>query len=131
MESKNDQSDQHKSLTPKRANACDVLQIVLGTKKHVKVEGDSMNPIIYHGDIVIYKPISNRGFNFQQGDIVIAKLHETFRSILIINRIKEITPNGFDLRGENEDNSIDSRHHGLIPHNDIIGIVEKIISTDK
>lgn len=83
-----------------------------------RVEGDSMLPELKNGDIVLVKKIEN----LQVGDIVVA--NHPFRKTFIIKRITEISTGGkLFLKGDNPQESTDSRTFGEIDKKDILGKV--------
>jgi signal peptidase I len=53
------------------------------------------------------------------GDIVIAK----HKSLLIIKRVASVKNGRYFLLGDNPRQSLDSRHFGAIPKEDIVGLV--------
>ena len=88
-----------------------------------------MSPSINDGDIVIYKPLDNnliKVTSFPIGSIVVA-ISPLKERVLIIKRVHKISHSGLDLRGDNLESSIDSRHFGFINIEDLYGSVEKII----
>ncbi|WP_320667134.1 nickel-type superoxide dismutase maturation protease [Prochlorococcus sp. MIT 1307] len=93
---------------------------------HCHVVGDSMLPTLQEGDIVIYRPINSLDASLKEGCIVITQDPLDLESI-IIKRVHKKTSLGLELRGDNENNSIDSRKFGLVNYNFLCGIVEQII----
>ena len=88
-----------------------------------------MQPSIFEGDIVIYKPIDLKTLLLKPGTIVVVK-HPEHRNKLILKRIHEIKSRGIDVRGDNNFFSEDSRQFGLISRDLIIGVVENVIRND-
>ncbi len=85
-----------------------------------------MEPTLYEGDVVIYRPINYCESTPKEGSIVVAD-HPLDPQTLIIKRLHQKNALGLELRGDNEKSSIDSRQFGLVSHSQIRGIVEKII----
>ncbi len=85
-----------------------------------------MWPTLKEGDIVIYRQLSNFKSLTKSGDIVV--LNDPLEpNSLIVKRIYKETKLGLELRGDNEQNSIDSRSFGLVNYSQLIGIVEEVI----
>ena len=101
--------------------------LLVGKRKYCKVIGDSMLPLIKSGDFVIYKPIKGKYSAISIGDILVA-LSPINSNTLIIKRVSSISEEGFEVRGDNKKDSIDSRQFGIIQKSDIIGIVERMIT---
>jgi nickel-type superoxide dismutase maturation protease len=75
-----------------------------------RVEGDSMMPLLKHGDQVTV----DESAELDAGDIVIAR-HPFIKGVEMVKRIKEIDENGkYFLVGDNPDESTDSRTFGAI-----------------
>ena len=85
-----------------------------------------MIPTLHQGDIVIYRPINSHFFSPKKGCIVVVEDPQQPKS-LIIKRVHKENSLGLELRGDNQENSIDSRQFGLVNHNYLRGIVEHII----
>ena|SRR5215213_6727939 len=93
------------------------LAHLCGFREIFLVQGDSMLPILKDGDVVLVNPYAAP----QTGDIVLAR-HPFKKSVRIIKRIKEISPEGrYFLVGDNAEESTDSRSFGTIPAKDILG----------
>jgi nickel-type superoxide dismutase maturation protease len=76
-----------------------------------------MLPGLKDGDVVLVDPYAA----LQIGDVVLAR-HPFKKSVQIIKRIKEISPEGgYFLVGDNQAESTDSRSFGAIPAKDILG----------
>ncbi len=100
--------------------------IIFGLRRLCQVDGDSMLPTLRQGDIVLYRPVDPENFVARQGSIVVVQNPQDSKG-LIIKRIHKENTLGLDLRGDNEENSIDSRQFGLVNYNCLRGIVEHII----
>ncbi len=87
-----------------------------------------MQPCLYPGDLIIYRPIKKNHFLLKKGSIVIIR-HPLKTKTILIKRVHQITANGVEVRGDNERDSTDSRQFGLINFNQLQGIVEHIIPT--
>lgn len=88
-----------------------------------RVVGDSMQPTLAHGDIVIAvrkKP--------KIGNIVIARNEGRE----VIKRVKRITsPTLVYLLGDNAEKSTDSRHYGNVDATSLLGVVIKTYKSKK
>ncbi len=90
-----------------------------------------MEPSLKEGDLIIYIPLNKRKLKeIKPGDIVISN-HPLEKTKRIIKRIFKENINGVDIRGDNESNSIDSRHFGLIDKQSIVGILDFILHTSE
>ncbi len=87
-----------------------------------------MQPTINQGDLVIYRPFKSTQKVLKERSIILVR-HPLDAKTIIIKRIHRNTPFGIELKGDNEMESIDSRQFGLINYDQVLGIVEKIIST--
>ena len=94
----------------RKANFIDVALTLFDYRKRYRVEGDSMLPLLKHGDEVLV----NEGVEVGIGDIVVAK-HPYRTGIEMVKRIKEIDENGrYFLIGDNSEESTDSRSFGSV-----------------
>ena len=103
------------------------LLILLRILNHRKIVGESMSPLLSHGDLLIYRSIN---LKLKEGQIVVFN-HPNEKNRLIVKRIHNIKNTGVDVRGDNQSASIDSRQFGLIGKSSILGIVEKVIKHNK
>jgi nickel-type superoxide dismutase maturation protease len=95
----------------------DRLLVVLGSGWAVRVSGDSMRPELEHDDILLVQ----RPSKLAVGDVVIAA-HPFKESITVLKRIVGIEEDGrVELRGDDPDESSDSRSFGIIPRDHIRG----------
>jgi nickel-type superoxide dismutase maturation protease len=93
------------------------LLVLLGRRRIILVDGESMFPILTSGDKVIVAPASI----VRIGDIVLAE-HPIKGSVRIIKRVSEITPEGrYFLVGDSPLESSDSRSFGAVSANLILG----------
>lgn len=104
------------------------LAYVCGFREIFLVRGDSMLPGLKDGDVVLVDPYATP----EIGDVVLAR-HPFKKSVQIIKRIKEISPEGrYFLVGDNPAESTDSRTFGAIPAKDILGkAVSRLISDEQ
>ena len=109
-----------------RASLRSLFLVIIGLRRHCHVVGNSMIPTLHQGDIVIYRPINSHIFLPKEGCIVVVEDPQQPKS-LIIKRVHKENSLGLELRGDNQENSIDSRQFGLVNHNYLRGIVEHII----
>ncbi len=101
----------------------------MGFRRHCRVEGNSMEPTILSGDLVIYRPINSTKNLLKEGSIVVL-MHPLKNKTLIVKRIDLIEKDAIMLLGDNQSRSIDSRQFGLIQKEAIKGIVESIVRTN-
>ena len=110
-------------------NLKSLLLLILGRRKRCRVVGDSMLPTLCPGDTVFYRPTKNPSSIPLEGLIIVAK--DPIRpKNLIIKRVHRSSHLGLEVRGDNELNSTDSRHFGVINYSHIIGLVDTIIRKD-
>lgn len=88
-----------------------LLQVLFGV---TVVEGDSMQPTISEGSIVIFERWKQER---KEGDIVIVKMNEG----QIIKRIDKIEEEQVYLLGDNLEKSVDSRVFGSVDQSRIVG----------
>ena len=78
-----------------------------------------MAPALNDGDVVLVKPTRR----VKTGDVVLAR-HPFKQSVKLLKRISEINEHGrFVLKGDNPEESTDSRSFGSIEPSDIIAKV--------
>ena len=95
------------------------LMLLLGRRRSIKVDGDSMLPTLRSGDVVLVDPDANACV----GDIVVVD-HPYKQSVKLIKRVGSIDANGrYFLIGDDPDSSTDSRILGSIARSDVIGKV--------
>lgn len=88
-----------------------------GFREIFLVQGDSMLPGLKDGDVVLVDPYAAP----EIGDVVLAR-HPFKKSVRIIKRIREISPDGkYFLVGDNLPESTDSRTFGAVPLKCLIG----------
>ena len=80
-----------------------------------RIVGDSMEPALSHGQLVIGRPTRN----FALGDVVIVR-HDNLEKI---KRIGQFTDGTVYVLGDNVPGSTDSRHFGWLPASTVIAKV--------
>ena len=101
------------------------MLLALGRRRHCRIDGKSMMPTLYTGDIVIFRPLTSRDEPLHNGCIVVLD-HPLKERTLIVKRIHKVLSKGIELRGDNEQASTDSRQFGLVRNAQIKGIVEYV-----
>ena len=97
----------------------DRIMFFLGRRTAFRVEGNSMNPTLSNGDVVLIES----GVPVIPGDIVLAN-HPYKQSVKMLKRIEAIDGNErYTLIGDSPDESTDSRTFGTIAGKEIIGKV--------
>ena len=95
------------------------ILFLLGRRQAFRVEGDSMLPILKSGDTVLVNPRAK----IKPGDIVAAN-HPYIAKMKLIKRVESIDAQGrFVLRGDNPQESTDSRSFGSLAKNELVGKV--------
>lgn len=109
-------------------------------EKHVvaisNADGVSMEPTIHSGDIVVIDRLWFRYFSPLQKDDIIVATQPVNPEVSICKRIVQVgggtvpygpglqvPPNHYWLEGDNKNKSYDSRHHGCLSDNLILGKV--------
>lgn len=87
----------------------------------VIVRGNSMNPTFKEGERLFASRLFFRFFAPKEGDIIV--LEHPFWHILIVKRVKKITPGGVVVAGDNRQESEDSGAFGPISQKKIIAKV--------
>lgn len=89
----------------------------------MRVTGESMQPILMPGDLVL---VDRRAYTAdlpKPGDVVVAR-HPHQKNLTIIKRVVAVSEDErLDLRSENSGAGSDSRQFGLIPRRLLIGRV--------
>lgn len=94
----------------REARLFDRILLLIRLRKAVRVSGDSMTPTLNDGDVVLI--VTKSGANI--GDVVLAQ-HPYRQSVTMLKRVATIDKNGrFELRGDNPDDSTDSRTFGSV-----------------
>lgn len=83
----------------------------------VRVAGNSMSPAYWPGDLLAVRPL--RAGEPSPGQVVVARRD----GIEVVKRVHATMPDGVDLRGDDPSASTDSRAWGLVPRDDIAGVV--------
>ena len=97
----------------------DWINLIFRRSHGVRVEGDSMIPSLRSGDRVLIDPTAS----VKPGDIVLAR-HPYKTSVRILKRLSFIESDGrIFLKGDNPDDSTDSRTFGSIANSDVLGKV--------
>ena len=114
-----------KSVLP-RANFRSLILVLLGRLRHCRVEGESMVPELFSGDVVLYRPLNSNLSALRKGSIVVAS-HPKKSKIFLIKRVNNVYTFGIELLGDNQERSTDSRQFGLFDPQLIRGTVEFLI----
>lgn len=97
----------------------DHILLKLGRLTAVRVSGDSMRPTLADGNTVLVEETQE----IAVGDIVLAD-HPFKASVTLLKRVASIDGDGrFELRGDDPDESSDSRSFGTLPLRAIRGKV--------
>ena len=110
----------------KGVNLNSLLLLLTFQRSCCRVVGDSMVPTLSSGDLIIYRRINPQTYLPIKGSIVVLKNPLDPKS-LIIKRIYDYNSNSIEIRGDNEEKSIDSRQYGSVQCKSIFGVVERII----
>jgi nickel-type superoxide dismutase maturation protease len=96
----------------------------------VSVSGQSMAPTYNDGDWLLVRYVKGKNGKgkspYKPGDVVVVyrKINESAAApSYLVKRIKEISPDGIFLLGDNQAASTDSRLWGAVAHQEVIGKV--------
>ena len=96
---------------------------LLRKRRRFRVTGNSMLPLLKPKEEVLIEPKINQTRPLQVGDIVVA-YHPTEKNLQLIKRVTSISEDGYYfLRGDNSQESTDSRSFGSVRLEHIIGRV--------
>jgi nickel-type superoxide dismutase maturation protease len=99
----------HRELN--NVSLAELLAWICRRRIRVRVCGDSMSPTLREGEVVLMDPHTPP----KVGDVVVCR-HPFQPSLVVIKRITELqSDGGMFLRGDNPDESTDSRSYGLVP----------------
>ena len=99
-----------------------LLQWLLGRLRRCRIEGDSMIPTLKSGDEVLVKP-HRYVHTYKQGDCVCFYRPDQ-PELICVKRIQQVFgQSSFEVIGDNQACSTDSRHFGRLPVNCLIGQV--------
>lgn len=104
-----------------KASGKQIFNWLLGRLKRFRVAGLSMEPALLAGQTVLVDFSAYAKTGPEVGQIVLVRLPSTPDPC--IKRVAATTPDGLDLRGDNAENSTDSRQLGLICAEAILGQV--------
>ena len=100
------------------ADAVEKQAYLQGFRKIFVIKGNSMFPALKSGDGVIFNP----ELEPETGDIILFH-HPFIQNLKVVKRIAEITSEGnFIVRGDNPQESTDSRSYGAILAKDVLGV---------
>ena len=101
------------------AGVRDRIRLALRRVFGIRVEGDSMSPLLNSGDLVLVDPRAP----IKPGDIVLAR-HPFRSSVRILKRLISVEADGrLYLTGDNPNESSDSRSFGTVSSADLLGKV--------
>ncbi|CAN5834910.1 nickel-type superoxide dismutase maturation protease [soil metagenome] len=100
------------------ADAVEKQAYLQGFRKIFVIKGNSMLPNLKSGDCVIFNP----ELNPEIGDIILFH-HPFIQNLKVVKRVSEITLEGnYIVRGDNSQESTDSRSYGAILAKDVLGV---------
>lgn len=100
------------------ADAVEKQAYLQGFRQIFVIKGNSMLPVLKNGDGIIVNP----DLKPETGDIILFN-HPFIQNLKVVKRILEITSEGnFIVRGDNPQESTDSRSYGAILAKDVLGV---------
>ena len=104
-----------------------IFFLIIGLRQHCRVVGNSMQPTLNDGDLLIYKRFNLKNHKLKEGTLIILR-HPLKERTLIVKRVFRLSLNKLEVRGDNENESVDSRKFGLVNYTQVKGIVECVLS---
>jgi len=109
-----------------------ILKLICNNYAVVFIDGWSMYPALNNGDIVLIKKKSP----LKAGSIYVFNRYTVgYNGVLIYQAVKRldhiIEKELVYFLGDNDSDSLDSRHYGLISYDDVIGEVIKVLWRSK
>ncbi|KZR86630.1 nickel-type superoxide dismutase maturation protease [Synechococcus sp. MIT S9504] len=104
----------------------DLLLFFLGRRRLFQVEGDSMLPALQPKQRLLVKSLAKPDQPPSPGTVVVCH-HPSDFNLVITKRVWHSTETWLELRGDNQDESTDSRHFGPVPLDRVIGVVTAVI----
>ena len=99
------------------------LRFFSGRRQVLEVINESMLPVMYPGDALLYNPRAYRQSAPAVGDLVVLQ-HPLRPKMRIVKRVSAVLPDGrLEVRGENVARSDDSRHFGPVAQATLSGQV--------
>jgi nickel-type superoxide dismutase maturation protease len=83
----------------------------------VAVRGHSMEPALREGDWLLVLPPRRV---VRSGEVVVVR-DPRERSRLLLKRVRDVTPDGVVVHGDQAEHSTDSRAFGAVPLGDVVG----------
>jgi len=80
------------------------------------VRGDSMRPTLVEGDRLLLR----HGATPRPGRVVVGRFAD---GTVAVKRAAEARPGGWWLLSDNPADGVDSRHRGVVPADDVLGVV--------
>ena len=107
----------------------DLLLFFLGRRRLFEVQGPSMLPALQPGQRLLVKPYRLNQPLPQNGSIVVCR-HPNKPGLVITKRLSGRTDQQLDLRGDNPEESTDSRQYGSVAVDYLLGEATAIAETD-
>ena len=100
----------------------DIILWVLGFRRRVLVDGESMSPTLLPGESLLVQDEFYKHHPPQVGDVILLQ-HPTRPDLIMVKRIHEIQNADIYVLGDNLSKSTDSRGFGPITNKNILGKV--------
>lgn len=105
----------------KKTDFKEKLLWLLGQRKRFKIEGQSMEPLLKHSDVVFVKPTRD----VTPGDLVICR-HPIQSDLILIKQVESCKDDQLTLKGLNPSVSTDSRIFGPVDKGLVIGYITSV-----
>ena len=100
----------------------DIILWILGFRRRVLVDGESMSPTLLPGESLLVQDDFYKYHPPQVGDVILLQ-HPTQPDLVMVKRIHKIKDTEILVLGDNQSKSTDSRDFGFIKNSNILGKV--------
>ena len=104
-----------------RARLIDIFLWAMGKRRRFVIKGPSMKPTLKPGDQVLVDVKTHLRRPLRPSEIVLFR--QPAGTLLMVKRILSIEQGAIHVQGDNQSESSDSRHFGLVPIDNVIGVV--------
>ena len=99
----------------------DIFLWAVGRRKRFVISGPSMLPTLKAGDHVLVDSRTHLRRPLKPSEIVLFRQPDG--DVFMVKRVYAVSEHHIEVRGDNEAQSVDSRHFGRVPLNNLVGVV--------